>query len=196
MVREQKRVELTMAKNDVNDKQRQFDQVAPDEASQRKMNEATAQANTYINDKQTKFNYELKLLNQSLDQADALANSATFILAQKYNKSLDKKHINVASEFVKNKEQTFTNRRRFLDADPQEGVPGIGHFQSVDEQIMLAFWVSFVLFIGTVMFYVVGFLVQRAPNIKFSQAVMIWLGGFGAIVFVAHHIIRYATTVY
>ena len=184
-----------MARNDVVDKQRQFDTVAPDEATQRKSNEAQAAANTYINDKRTRFNYELRLLNQSLDQADALANSATFILAQKYNKSLDSKHIKVADEYVKNKEQTFTNRRRFLDAEPQGGVPGIGHFQSVDEQIMLAFWVSFVLFIGTVMYYVVSFLVSKNPNIKFSQAVTIWLGGVLGSVFLVHQIIRYFTTI-
>lgn len=182
-----------MAKNDANYKQTEFDKIAPDEATQRKVTSAEQARNTYIDDKQTKFNYELRLLNQSLDQADALANSATFILAQKYSKSLESKHVNVADEYVKNKERAFTNRRRFLDAEPQSGVQGIGHFQSVDEQIMLAFWASFVLFIGTVMFYIVSFLVQKVPTITFSQAIFIWIIGFVSIVFVAHHIIRYIT---
>ena len=194
--REQRRVELTMARNDVTVKQQAYDVVAPDEASQRKLNEANAATNTYIADVQRQFNYETRLFNQSLDQAISLANSPTYRLAQKYTKTLEQKRIEVEQANIKNREQAFTNRRRFLDADPQSGVPGTGSFQTVDEQIMLAFWVSYLIFVSIVIFYVIETNISafgNPPNVK--DAALTGVISLAVAIFVAHMTIRYTATV-
>jgi hypothetical protein len=193
-IRERKRVELTMARNDLTDKQQAYDVVAPDEASQRKLNTANAAKDVYVADKQKQFDYEMRLYNQSLDQADALANSATFILAQKYSKTLEQKHNVVSQEYVENKEKTFTNRRRFLDAEPQEGVPGIGNFQSVDEQILFAFWVSYLLFSGIVSFWIIEYLQGLGKFKNFNTVIVTFIAIFCVLAWIGHVSIRNTMT--
>jgi len=188
MVREQKRVELTMARNDVQAKQEEYDRLAPDEATRRKADQAQAAANTYIENARPLMNAEVKLYDQTLNQVDTLANSATFILAQKYRNELKVKHNQVAKEYILEKEKAFTNRRRFLDRTPQEGVPGIGSFESIDEQILLLFWVCFILFIGTVMIYILErFKTIIDTNGKYAGAMV---GGVGIAAGIAHAFIR------
>jgi len=184
-----------MARNDLTDKQQAFDVVAPDEASQRKLNEANAAKDVYVADKQRQFDYEMRLYNQSLDQADALANSATFILAQKYSKTLEQKHNVVSQEYVANKEKTFTNRRRFMDAEPQEGVPGIGNFQSVDEQILFAFWVSYLLFSGIVTFWIIEYLQSLGKFKNFNTLIVMSIVIFVVLAWIGHVAIRNTMTV-
>ena len=184
-----------MARNDLTDKQQAYDVVAPDEASQRKLNAANAAKDVYVADKQRQFDYEMRLYNQSLDQADALANSATFILAQKYSKTLEQKHNVVSQEYVENKEKTFTNRRRFLDAEPQEGVPGIGNFQSVDEQILFAFWVSYLLFSGIVTFWIIEYLQSLGKISNFNTLIMAFIVIFCVLAWIGHFAIRNTMTV-
>lgn len=178
-----------MARNDVTTKQQAYDVVAPDEASQRKINEANAASAVYVADIQRQFNYETRLFNQNLSQAVALANSPTYKLAQKYTKTLEQKRIEVEQANIKNREMAFTNRRRFLDADPQSGVPGTGSYQTVDEQILLAFWVTYLLFISVVIFYVLETHMNLFPNLT-DMAITGVISLIVAIL-VAHMSIRY-----
>ena len=190
--REKKRVELTMARNDVVTKQNAYDVVAPDEASQRKIDAAKAANNKYLTDITTQFTYETRLLNQSINQAEALSNSATLQLAQKYTKTLEKRYVDIEHDNIKNKEKIFTNRRRFLDADPQSGVPGIGGYQTVDEQVLLAFWVTYFLFASVVVFYILDIYKARFENIYIMIGAGV--GAVIALAFCAHMAIRYFCT--
>ena len=194
-VQEQKRVELTMAKNDVTVKQQAYDVVAPDEATQRKVAAAIAAKDLYLADIQKQFRYETRLFNQSLDQANALANSGTYELAQKYTKTLEEKRTEVEHENIKKREQTSANRRRFLDADPQSGVPGIGGFQTVDQQIMLAFWTGYTLFATAVIFWVIetNIAVFGNPPI-IRDAVLSGMTALAIAIAVAHYTIRAVAT--
>jgi len=156
VIREQKRVELTMARNDAAQKQIEYEKLVPDETQKAKINQANANIAAYLEPKQMQFNYELQLFNRALSQVDALSNSATLALAQKYRVGLKQKHEYVANEYQKNKEKAFTQRRRFLDADPQEGVPGVGWFETIDDQILLVFWFCYTLFIGMTLSFVLS----------------------------------------
>ena len=177
-----------MARNDVQAKQEEYDRLAPDEATRRKADQAQAAAHTFIENARPLMNAEIKLFDQTLNQVDTLANSATFILAQKYRNELKHKHNQVAKEYIHEKEKAFTNRRRFLDRTPQEGVPGIGSFESIDEQILLLFWVCFILFVGTVMIYILErFKTVIDTNGKYAGAM---LGGVGIAAVIAHSGIR------
>ena len=63
---ERKRIELTMAKNDLRKKQEEFDKIAPDELTQRKTTEANADLAKYRDTKIRQYNIELKLYDTVL----------------------------------------------------------------------------------------------------------------------------------
>jgi hypothetical protein len=188
VLREQKRVELTMARNDAAQKQSEYEQLVPDETQKAKINQANADMTAYLTPKQMQFNYELQLFNQALSQVDALSNSATLALAQKYRVGLKKKHESVAKEYQKNKEKAFTQRRRFLDANPQEGAPGVGWFETIDDQVMLVFWFCYTLFIGMTLSFVLTYFSSKIG----SQTYVMITGAILTIlcIFIAHAFIK------
>jgi len=157
VTKDQKRVELNMAKADVKVKQAEYDKLTPEEAIKRKTDEANKEANEYINGIQTKMNYETELYNTTLSEIESLSNSPAFILAQKYKSDLSKKYQEVASENSLHKEAYITNRRRFLDANPHESMKGVGWFTSIDDRILLFFWFCFLLFgFSVISFFIIG----------------------------------------
>jgi len=190
---ENKRVELTMSKNDTQAKQTNFDKLVPDEVTQRETTAANEQLNRYVADSQRQFNIELKLFDQTLKQLESAANSPTYAIAKKYKDEMERKHQRVAEEYTLNKEKAFTNRRRFLESDPQSGVPGVIWFQTVDDQILAVFWLSYILFIGTAIIMV---LMQFGP-VYLGSVKNIAITGltiFFFLIFVAHSAIKaYAT---
>jgi len=188
-VKQQARVELTMAKNDVVDKQTAYDIVAPDEASQRKINAAVPIRDAYISEKRQQFDYEYKLFNSEMAKLDILSNNGSFHLAQKYKKSLSKKFNDVTSEYIKHKEQAFTNKRRFDDSDPQAGTPGIYWFSSVDEQVLLVFWTAYIIFIGTMLSFLIEYIRIKYP-IQFALYAPSWLGLLILIVYLTYLIMK------
>lgn len=191
---ENKRVELTMSKNDTQAKQTNFDKLVPDEVTQRKSAAANEQLNKYVADSQRQFNIELKLFDQTLKQLESAANSPTYAIAQKYKQEMEQKHRRIAEEYTLNKEKAFTNRRRFLESDPQSGVPGVIWFQTVDDQILAIFWLSYILFIGTA---IIMALMQFGPQYLGSVKNIAITGStiFFFLIFVAHSAIKaYATT--
>jgi hypothetical protein len=186
--RERKRVELTMAKNDLQQKQADYNKLVPDEAQKAIIKKANNDMDAYTGPKQTQFEYELRLFNTALNQVDALSNSGSIMLAQKYRKELNSKHQKVASEYQKNKEKAFTNRRRFLDASPQEGVPGLSWFQSIDDQVMLIFWICYTLFFGTLLTYVVSYFGAKIGSQR--NVMIVWSVLLVLCVVIAHSAIR------
>jgi len=187
-IREQKRVELTMARNDAAQKQSEYEKLVPDETQKAKIAQANTDINAYLTPKQTQFNYEVQLYNQALAQIDALSNSGAIMLAQKYRKNLGEKHEHVAKEYQKNKEIAFTARRRFLDATPQEGVPSLGWFETIDDQIMLTFWICYVLFTGTLIMYAVQYFAVKigsTRNVIIASTVLL-----GICIGIAHAFIK------
>lgn len=188
MESERRRIELTMARNDVQTKQKEYDTLVPDEAQKRKIKEANDAMSAYLDPKAQQFDYELRLFNQSLSQVDAIANNGAFILAQKYRKDLEQKHKSVADQYMKNKEKTFTNRRRFLDANPQEGVPGFSWFQSIDDQIMAVFWICYTMFIGVLLAYGITYFSEKIGSAR--NAAILWTICISICIGIAHAFIR------
>jgi hypothetical protein len=188
VVREQKRVQITMTRNDLAQQQAEYDKLVPDEAQKAKIRAANDAATAYIGPKQTQFDYEFRLFNQALTQVDTLVNSGSIALAQKYRSELAKKHEKIAADYQKNKETAFTNRRRFLDANPQEGTPGIGWFQSIDDQVLLTFWVCYILFIGSGMTYVLSYFSEKIQSSR--SAMIVWVMSIVIAVVIAHVFIK------
>jgi hypothetical protein len=146
---ERKRIELTMARNDLRKKQEEFDKIAPDELTKRKTDEANNELAKFKNTQVRQYEIELKLYDNVMEQLRVSIDNPAQELAKRYKEVINEKEHKIARKFNNNREEAITNRRRFLDADPQEGVGGIGWYQSADQQVMLVFWVSYVLFVIT-----------------------------------------------
>jgi hypothetical protein len=186
---ETKRVELTMSKNDTKVKQDNFDKLVPDEVTQKKTAYANEQLNKYSEETRRQFNIEIKLFDQTLQQLESISNSPTYALAQKYKDEMKRKHERVAQEYTLNKEKAFTNRRRFLDSEPQSGVYGLGWFQTVDDQILAVFWLAYILFIGTALIMA---LMHFGPLFlgSIQNIAIIGTTAFFFLIFVAHASIK------
>ena len=190
---EKKRVELNMSKNDTKGKQINFDKLVPDEVQQRKTNEANAKLSQYLAETERQFSIELKLFDSTLAQLDTAANSPTYAIAQKYKQELQKKHQLIANQYTSNKEKAFTNRRRFLDSDPQAGVKGFVWLQTVDDQILAVFWIAYVLFVGTGLLML---LLEYGPQYLGTVKNIVIVGSitFAFLIFIADAAIKaYAT---
>lgn len=186
------RIELNMAKNDVKSKQDQYDKLVPEEANARKTFEAQKLLTTYVESKDEQFNNEIKLYNVLLEQVDALANNGAIDFAKKYQKELEKKEALVYAKHAENKEKAFTNRRRFLDSDPQKPIGGFFNFQSTDSQIMLAFWISYILMIGAISIIVIykyGAYMGSVKNVAILMSLAIFI-----MIMIAHSIIQAIAT--
>jgi hypothetical protein len=99
--KQQKRTELNMAKADVVKKQREYDNLTPDEALKRKTDEGTAEAARIIREFDASFSAETRVYNQTLDEIQTIANSPAFRLSQKYKKDLADKFVAVNKENAK-----------------------------------------------------------------------------------------------
>lgn len=146
---ERKRVELTIAKNNLKKQQEDFDKLVPDELTEKKTQEALQEFKKYKETKILQYNVEQKLFDQTLEQVRVAAESPTVEIAKKYEDKIKNTAKEIYGEYEYNREKALMERRRFLDAEPQEGVSGIGWFQSVDQQVLIVFWITYILFILT-----------------------------------------------
>jgi hypothetical protein len=146
---ERKRVALTIAKNNLKKQQEEFDKLVPDELTQKKTREAEHEFAIYKETKLLQYQVEKKLFDQTLEQLKVALENPVREIAKKYDHKIKNTAEKLYNEYEDNKEKSLMERRRFLDADPQEGVSGIGWFQSVDQQVLIVFWVTYVLFIST-----------------------------------------------
>jgi len=155
-LKEQKRIELNMAKTDVVKKQQEYDDLTPAEALKRKTDQGNAEATKYIEGVTVRSQYENDIYEKLFSEIDILANSPSFKLAQKYRTDLAQKYDSAVAENAKFKDAYVTNRRRFLDANPHESVSGIGPFQTLDDRILLLFWTCYLLFLIPTTYYIVS----------------------------------------
>lgn len=185
---ERKRIELTMAKNDLRKKQEEFDKLAPDELTQRKTADANAELAKYKDTKVRQYEIELKLYDNVLEQLRVSLENPAQELARRLQTVINEKGQKISRKFHNYREKAIANRRRFLDADPQEGVGGIGWYQSIDQQVMLVFWIAYILFITTA----IGLYMLEYGSALGSAKNMGIIGGviFFVAIFIAHIFIK------
>ena len=186
---EKKRVELNMSKNDTKRKQDEFDKLVPTEAQQRVIDKAKADLDIYVDETNKLYSVQMKLFDQTLDQIVTLTSSPTYEIVQKYKNNLEQKQQIVSNSYMLNKEKAFTERRRFLDSDPQEGVSGIGWLSTVDEQILAVFWLSYIIFIGTGIIMVLAYYGEQYLGSLKNMAIT-GLITFAIFIYIGHTSIR------
>jgi len=183
------RIELSMASNDKITKQQTLDRLVPTEAQQRIIDKANSDLSEYKQKTNKLYSVELKLFDKTYDQINALYSSPAYNIVQKYKTNIEQKQVMAANEYMLNKEKAFTERRRFLDSLPQEGVEGVGWFSNVDEQILAVFWLSYILFIGTVLTLLIMYYgVQYAGSLK--NAIIGSIVVFIILIVMGHFMIR------
>lgn len=178
-----------MASNDKNTKQQNLDRLVPTEAQQRLIDKANNELWEYTTKTNKLYAVELKLFDKIYDQINALYTSPAYAIVQKYKNNIDQKQTQLSNEYMLNKEKAFTERRRFLDSQPQEGVEGVGWFSNVDEQILAVFWLAYILFLGTVITLLIMYYgVQYAGSIK--NAIIGGIVAFLILIVTGHFMIR------
>jgi len=101
----------------------------------------------YIDAINTRFNEQVKMFNNVFIGVEILGNKTINNISQKYKINLLQKYKKIYDEYKENKEEYISNRRRFLDANPHESVEGIGPFKTLDDRLILLFWICFSIFI-------------------------------------------------
>jgi hypothetical protein len=183
------RIELSMAKNDKDNKQQKLDRLVPTEAQQRLIDVANKELKEYTAKTNKLYGVEIKLFDKIYDQINALYTSPAYSIVQKYKNNIEEKQVTLSNEYMLNKEKAFTERRRFLDTQPQEGVEGIGWFSNVDEQILAVFWLAYILFLGTIITLLIMYYgVQYAGSLK--NAIIGGIVSFLIMIVTGHFIIR------
>jgi hypothetical protein len=189
---EKLRIELNMAKQDVKIKQVQYDKLVPNEAISRKTEMANKEINSYTKEKNNLFNNELKVFNVMLDQVNTLANNGVIKIAKKYKDELEKRQIIINNQTKEKRETAFTNRRRMLDSEPQKPLTTFFSFESADAQVLLAFWISYILIICTICFVIVS---KYGKYFGSPKAIFMTVSIFIVVmVIIAHTIIQAVAT--
>ena len=186
---QRKRIELNMSKIDTKRRQVIFDKLVPKEAEQRRIDKANNELLEYTTKTNRLYSVQLKLFDKIYDQIDAIYRSPTYAIVEKYKKNIEQKQVMVSNEYMLNKEKAFTERRRFLDSQPQEGVEGVGWFSNVDEQILAVFWLAYILFLGTVLaLSIMYYGVQYTGSLK--NAIISGIVVFLILIVMGHFMIR------
>ena len=94
-----------------------------------------------------RFNTQLNDVDNYLIQIRGLSNETSYQLPQKYKHDLMLQYENLKKENQVHKEEYILYRRRFLDANPHESVLGIGPFKTLDDRLLLLFWICFCIFV-------------------------------------------------
>lgn len=181
-----KSVELNQLQNDVTKKQQEIDTCNPEEANRRRTNEKLKMYEVYISEKKTQMN----------DLADGISNTISTIKSvhessrptRTYIKKLTNEAETLDRKKVEFEQQERTQRRAFLDNDPQSGVSGLLGVRTDDDKVLLAFWITYGL--AVVLLTIVGLMVYGT---QFSTVQKVQIGG---ITLLMAYIVAYYGIVY
>jgi hypothetical protein len=136
-----KGVELNQLQNDVHKKQAEIDSCNPEEANQRRILAKIQEYSTFTEQKGAQVRELRASIQSKVDGLNALYVAAKPALA--YSKKLKKEADDLDKAKTEYEQQERTQRRNFLDNDPQDGVSGILGVRTSDDKVLLAFWITY-----------------------------------------------------
>lgn len=182
-----KRVELNQLQSDVVNKQAEIDTCNPEEANRRKTDLKLQEFETYIADKNKQLIDLKETINSTISTIQSVYVSSS--PSRSYIKKLSEESTALQKAKIDYEQAERTQRRNFLDNDPQSGVFGILGIRTDDDKILLAFWITYgFALIATL---VVVFAMYGA-NFTTSQKIQIG----GVVVALAYGLAYYAITTY
>jgi hypothetical protein len=144
-----KRIEFGQLKGDVSKKQGELDSCYPAEAEERKVQKVIEENNKFMDQKESEF--KSINLRRPLQILEKIKNTDS--ISSDYVNKLRQEYKTLEQETTELDQTERRYRRRFLDGEPQAGVPfHILGLQTSDDMVMLFFWISS-LFVLSVLAY-------------------------------------------
>lgn len=168
-----KGVELSQLQNDVTKKQAEIDACNPAETERRRIKAKEQEFVAYAEEKNKLIQELRNSMNQKLVNIRTLYESTKPV--RTYQEKLKKESEKLDKAKTEYEQAERTQRRNFLDNDPQEGVSGILGVRTTDDKIMLAFWITYGVAILTVMaavFQTYGAALSLTQKLQIGGAVL------------------------
>lgn len=143
-----KGVELSQLQNDVTKKQVEIDACNPAETERRRIEAKRSELAAYANEKNKLIQELRNTLNKTLVNIRTLHESTKPV--RTYHEKLKNESEKLDKAKTEFEQAERTQRRNFMDNDPQEGVSGILGVRTTDDKILLAFWITYGVAILTV----------------------------------------------
>lgn len=141
-------VRLNMEKSTVRETETAIDNCDPTAAAQRKYDAAKTQFDEYIDKKGTELDKELEIFDRTYALATRIKESGEPL--RQYAAELRAKKDKLAKENEQLEYTIRSNRRRFVDGDPQDELPTVFGLKTSDDKIMFFFWSTYLLAIASV----------------------------------------------
>jgi hypothetical protein len=140
------KVTLNTLKRDLQNKQTDVDNCDPAARRQRQYEAAWAEFGAFIQTKKTDLQKELQIFDQTVSLAQELDDS--MIPLREYLSELKVKKEKLAKENEQLEVAIRSNRRRFIDGDPQEELPTVLGLKTSDDKVMLFFWSAYLMVVA------------------------------------------------
>jgi hypothetical protein len=136
-----KNVELSQLQNDVTRKQTEIDTCDPNETNRRRTEAKLQEFRSYAAEKEKIIND----LNTSMKSTLSTINSVYVSTkpTRSYIDKLTNESNTLSKSHVDFEQAERTQRRNFLDNEPQDGVSGLLGVRTDDDKILLAFWIVY-----------------------------------------------------
>jgi hypothetical protein len=145
-----KKIELNSMNNNLIETQKEVDRCDPDGVKSRKKIELEKANLAWSNKLTDTFKIESQAFLDNVNIANTLYIASVPLVD--YRDGLVREQRNMKTRYEKLEQSQRANRRRFLDNSPQEKVSSVLGLHTVDDRIMLVFWVSLFCFIFCITF--------------------------------------------
>jgi ABC-type transporter Mla subunit MlaD len=179
-------VELNQLNNDIRLKQTDVDNCDPQAAQTRHTQSAIDENTKWVNQQRdqlvtasNEYNKQLKTLNQIVNANKPM---------NQYLGTLDNQLDGLGKKHVRFEQAERTQRRNFLDNNPQEGVGGVPGVRTRDDRILLSFWICYGLALVATAYVILTMLEVQYPTTT-KQKVIIVGGALGVGYGLAYYII-------
>ena len=132
---------LNMARNDVRQKTEKWEQCYPDLALQERLRVARAEAEKYSAERRKERDEANTNYRTKATAAGKIASSARTLYQTLFEK--EKELASFVGKRTNLEQLERRERRAFLDNDPQAGTGGAPGVRTMDDRVLLAFWITY-----------------------------------------------------
>ena len=144
------KVNLNQIRRDLDTKQNEVDTCDPASRRERTYQAAKTELEAFMGTKQTELNKELAIFDMNVTLASSIYDSQA-PLRDNLNELKNKKD-KLAKENEQLEFMIRSNRRRFMDGEPQEELPTVLGLKTSDDKVMFFFWTAFLLAVAAFSF--------------------------------------------
>jgi hypothetical protein len=142
------KVQLNMARSALRGTEESIDNCDPAAAAQRKYDAGKTQFEEYIEKKRIELDKELEIFDRTYALATRIKESGEPL--RQYAAELRTKKEKLAKENEQLEYTIRSNRRRFVDGDPQDELPTVLGLKTSDDKVMFFFWSTYLLAVASV----------------------------------------------